>query len=413
MSDFEIAILNVERTGGGPVVKSDPIVIVPDTAGDRYATFQFIAWWDQARLRSSTVMVVGAGALGNEVLKDLALMGVGRLLIVDLDLVEPGNLSRAPLFRPGDAGRPKAEAAVQSVKSLNPDVQAQAIHGDVITRVGLGVFRRMDVIIGCLDNREARLALNRSAFRLDKPWVDGAIQELSGVCRVFWPGQGACYECTLTPQDWQTINLRYSCTLLSRERWLEGKVPTTPTIASIIGAMQAQEALKILHGLEVRPGYGFIFNGRTNDAYTVRYPPRDDCLSHDIACEAIEELPQASAAHTTVRQLLAIARERLGEQAQIELDYELVVEFRCPTCGNREAVFEPLRRLDGRRARCPECTTQRQGVTTHTLTGEEDYVDRTLAEIGVPPLHILTARSGRHYAYFELTGDATTYFQWQ
>ena len=90
---------------------------------------------------------------------------------------------------------------------------------------------REAVIVGCLDNREARLSINRFAYAVNKPWVDGAIQELMGIVRVFWPWQGACYECTLTDQDYQIINLRYSCPLLARQDMLQGKVPTTPTSA--------------------------------------------------------------------------------------------------------------------------------------------------------------------------------------
>jgi molybdopterin/thiamine biosynthesis adenylyltransferase/predicted RNA-binding Zn-ribbon protein involved in translation (DUF1610 family) len=409
----EIKINILDGREGEQASPEQPVVIVPDTAGDRYATFQFISWWDQARLRAASAMVVGAGALGNEVLKNLALMGIGRVFIVDFDLVEQGNLSRAVLFRSGDGGRPKAQVAAEAVKALNPDVQVQALHGDVTTDLGLGLVRRMDVLIGCLDNREARLALNSYAYHLSKPWVDGAIQELLGIARVFWPGRGACYECTLTPADWEAVNLRYSCTLLARQRLQEGKVATTPTISSIIGAIQAQESLKILHGMQVQAGQAFIFNGLTNHAYTTRYPQLPGCLGHQVAYETIEELPEASAAGTTLHQMLAIARGRLGPGARLELDYELVTEFQCPACGNREAVFEPLRRLDGRRAQCPACGQQRQGVITHAIAGEEPYLERTLAEIGVPPLHVVTARSGREYAHFELTGDAASCLQWR
>jgi adenylyltransferase/sulfurtransferase len=185
-------------------------LVVPDTVHDRYASFRFIPWWDQARLAAATALVVGAGALGNEVLKNLALIGVGRVLVIDFDTVEHGNLGRSVLFRASDVGRPKVEAAADGIRALNPDVEIQALHADVTTDIGLGVFRRADIIIGCLDNRIARLALNSSAYRLNKPWIDGAIDELLGIARVFWPGRGACYQCTLTPEDWQAINMRYS-----------------------------------------------------------------------------------------------------------------------------------------------------------------------------------------------------------
>ena len=135
-------------------------IIITDPDTDRYHTFGFISWWQQEVVRNATVMVVGAGALGNEVLKNLALMGIGNLLIVDFDTIEDANLSRSVLFREGDRGRPKAEVAAEAVKRLNPDVNVKAWYGDINYEMGLGVFRHIDVVIGCLDNREARLSLS-------------------------------------------------------------------------------------------------------------------------------------------------------------------------------------------------------------------------------------------------------------
>jgi hypothetical protein len=99
----------------------------------------------------------------------------------------------------------------------------KAWHGDINYDMGIGVFRHVDAIVGCLDNREARLSMNRASWAVGKPWVDGAIQELMGIVRVFWPGRGACYECTLSDADYQAISLRYSCPLLARENILQGK----------------------------------------------------------------------------------------------------------------------------------------------------------------------------------------------
>jgi len=199
-------------------------------------------------VENAKVLVVGAGALGNEVIKNLVLMGIGHLFIVDFDTIEAANLSRSPLFRESDSGRKKAHVAAARAKELNPNTKVQYLHGDVTTNLGLGVLRRMDVLIGCLDNREARLAVNRFAYWMNKPWVDGAIQELLGLVRVFVPGEGACFECSLTEDARRDLAVRYSCPLLARQNVLLGKVPTTPTISSIIGAMQSQEALKILNG---------------------------------------------------------------------------------------------------------------------------------------------------------------------
>src|SRR5690606_12716878 len=116
-----------------------------------------------------------------------------------------------------------------------------------------------------------------------------------------------------TDMDYQIINLRYSCPLLARQDILMGKVPTTPTSASIVAAFQTQEALKILHNMEVQPGKALMINGLTNDIYLTEYPIKEFCMSHS-RLEPIVELPEASAAGTTLAALLATARERLGQE---------------------------------------------------------------------------------------------------
>src|SRR5215813_11352209 len=285
---------------------------LPNLKRDRLGTFDFISWWERDTVTNASVMVIGAGALGNEVLKNLALMGLGKLFIVDFDHVEMANLSRSVLFRQEDNGQPKAEIAARRLKALNPEIKVQYLHGNVTTDVGLGVFRRMDGIVGCLDNREARLAINRFAYYLGEPWVDGAIQELLGLVQVFVPGQGACYDCTLTEQARREMSLRYSCPLLARHNLLLGKVPTTPTISSIIGAMQAQEVLKLLHRLPVEAGKTTHFNGLTNEMHTSAYVPREDCESHWTYGE-ITERPDLAAKRTTLAQMLTVAQAELGD----------------------------------------------------------------------------------------------------
>jgi adenylyltransferase/sulfurtransferase len=90
---------------------------------DRYARQQLIPGWQQAHLAEATVLVVGAGALGNEVLKNLALVGVGHLIIVDMDRIEPSNLSRTVLFQADDVGQTKATTAARALARINPDVR--------------------------------------------------------------------------------------------------------------------------------------------------------------------------------------------------------------------------------------------------------------------------------------------------
>ena len=387
----------------------DDLIVIPDPIGDRYASFGFISWWDQVQVRDATVMVVGAGALGNEVLKGLALMGIGRLFIVDFDTIEMGNLSRSVLFRAADSGQRKAEVTARAIKALNPDVEVQAFHGDINHDLGLGVFRRMDAIVGCLDNREARLSINRFCWLLGKPWVDGGIEALLGYARVFWPGRGACYECTLTSRDYKLINLRRSCGLLARENLLRGKVPTTPTAAAIVGGVQTQEVLKLIHGMEVQAGVSFIFNGLTNDFYATRLPEKEGCLSHD-RFDRIVELHGASRDTTTLNDLLAIAKEQIGEDARLYWGYDLAVSFHCRHCQAKETVLTPLYKLTEQAAICTVCGEPRLPEVMHEFAGQEkEIADQPLDSLGVPPLAILTAFDGDQMVGLELCGDADVF----
>jgi adenylyltransferase/sulfurtransferase len=317
--------------------------------------------------------------------------------------VEAANLSRSVLLRDGDSRRSKAQVVAARARELNPALHVQYLHGDVTTQLGLGVIRRMDAVIGCLDNREARLAVNRFCYWMNKPWVDGAIQELLGLVRVFVPGQGACFECTLTEQARRDLSLRYSCPLLARQNILLGKVPTTPTIASIIGGMQAQEALKLIHGLPVEAGKVVHFNGMTNEMHTSAYLPREDCESHWIY-GTVTELP-ARAARTTLAEMLRLVRSDLGPDAILELDQELILSLTCPRCQTREELLRPLEDVTFEAGHCPSCGLLRETELTHEITGSETFLHKTLASVGVPPLHILRAHNAREFRFYELTGD--------
>ena len=385
-----------------PAAREKPLKI-PNLSKDRLGTFDFISWWERDKVAAAKVLVVGAGALGNEVVKNLTLMGVGHILVIDFDTIEAANLSRSVLFREKDAKRKKSQVVAARAKELNPDTKIQYLHGDVTTELGLGIIRRMDVVIGCLDNREARLAVNRFAHWMGKPWVDGAIQELLGLVRVFVPGEGACYECTLTEQARRDLALRYSCPLLARQNVLMGKVPTTPTIASIIGGMQSQEALKLIHGMDVQAGKVVHYNGLNNQMHTTAYTHREDCESHWIYGE-ITELP-ISAQTATLKELLQIVRIDLGDEAVIELDQEIVLALECLTCGTVENTLSPMSQVTFEAAHCPNCGEMREVKMTHLITGEEDFLDHTLFSLGVPPLHILRANNTQEYRFYELTGD--------
>jgi len=382
---------------------------VPDTPlhvddNDRYARLRLIPWWDQERLRRACVLVVGAGALGNEVLKNLALVGVGHLSVVDFDVVEAANLTRSVLFRARDRGRPKADVAAEAVRELNPDVTVTALPGNVLTSVGLGVFRDADVVIGCLDNREARLWVNRCCWKVSTPWIDGGIQELNGVVKVFTPPDSACYECGMTENDYRLINLRYSCPLLRQEDLAAGRVPTVPTIASLIGGLQTQEALKLIHGLPVPGGEAFVFNGAASQSYRTRFQRREDCLSHETYAAPIE-LPLQAGRHTAA-DLFAAVRPHLGDgDLQLSLDRDLVVSLACGRCDAVQRVLQPLSLVGLGRATCPQCGELSQPQIVHTVEPDHALAGERLASLGIPPYDIVRVANRDSEGVFLLAGD--------
>ena len=371
---------------------------------DRYSRLRLIGWWDQDKIRAAKVLVVGAGAIGNEVLKNLALLGVGRIWVIDLDEIEDSNLTRSVLFRHEDCGKSKAIAAAEEVRNINPDVNITPIHGNVITDLGLGLFRDVDVVIGALDNREARLWVNRSCWKVGTPWIDGGIQEISGVAKVFVPPDGACYECAMTENDYRLINLRYSCPLLKREDLMAGKVPTAPTIASMIGGLQVQEALKLIHGLPVDEGQALVWNGQANNFYKTRYQRKDDCLSHDTYPDPIE-LPLA-AAKSTAADLFAAAACHFGGSTQLTLalDRDLIVALDC-ACGNRRRVMQPQQLVGAGEAKCPSCGQAAKPQLEHSIDSGTPLAGETLAALGIPPYDIVRVGDGEGEQVFLLAGD--------
>ncbi len=373
---------------------------------DRYSRLRLIPWWRQEKLTAAKVLVVGAGALGNEVLKNLALLGVGTTYVIDLDEVDISNLSRSVLFRAHDGGRSKAEVAAQRAREINPEVTILPIHGDVITDLGLGLFAEVDVVIACLDNREARLWVNRQCWKVGTPWVDSGIQEIQGVVKVFDPRREgtACYECAMTTRDYQLLNLRYSCPLLRRDQILEGKVPTAPTIASMMAALEVQEALKLIHGMPVEPGTALVFNGVTNQFYKTRLPFRDDCLSHESFPSPIAiplgHLATASAFFNAVKESLPT-----DGRLTLPLERDLVVAVDCPRCGWHNEVFRPRTRVGQSEAVCPNCREPGRPEIISAVEEGSPLAGRTLADLGVPRFDILRVDTEHRSGFFLLAAD--------
>lgn len=369
----------------------------------RFARLEAIEWWDQALLLRSKILVIGAGALGNEVIKNLALLGVGHVAIADMDRVELSNLSRAVLFRESDEGKFKADCATRAAKNIFPEMNVIPLVGNILADLGLGWFRWADVVIGALDNREARVFVNSACARVGRPWIDGGIEVLHGVARGFAPPKTACYECTMSRVDWDLLNKRRSCSLLARRALAQRGTPTTPTTASVIGAIQVQETVKLLHGRGALLGRGFIFDGAEHSSYTTLYPIAPDCPWHEPPVP-VETMPQFNS-ETKLAEIWQEAARRLGGMDALDLTREIVERLECPACGVRKKIFQPAEKIQEGQLHCRKCGAEATAIFLHSIDAASDCLKKTAREIGLPVWDILWARRGDKAIGFELSGD--------
>ncbi len=379
--------------------------------------YSLLSWFNAERVRNSSIMVVGAGALGNEVLKNLALFGFGNILIVDFDRIELSNLSRSVLFREHDALNKsfKAEVAAQRIKEINPEVNAVAINGDITSDVGLALIREMDVIIACLDSRLSRYVINQHAFRANKPWVDGGIENMEGYVRVFKHGHN-CYECSLTDEELSYISLRTGCPDIAKSNISQGRVATTPLSASVMGAIQVQEALKIIHECELEEntystllGKLYKYNGMFAKSHLFSMKSYNkNCVSHDI-WEPVVKVENLSNKDTVRDALEKIKKATRNNQVYINLKNNVFVENIIP-----ESTEEVIKVLLPESKIAEYLKTNlsqhdpRERIFQEYLEdiGDEfKYKMLTLEDIGIPSFDIIQVSTSRGLCYVELSGD--------
>ena len=404
--------------------ENDPIPTLAPTWGAD--VFPLLSWFRQERLKQANVMVVGCGALGNEVLKNLALFGVEHLVIVDFDTIEPSNLTRSILFSRADAEtrRHKATVAAERLRDINPAIHVLPLVGDICHDVGLGLLRRMDVVVGCVDNRWARYCLNRLCMRAGVPWVDGGIDGLEGTARVFVPGKN-CYACNLGPEALKDLSYRLSCSAAIRRNEEAGRVPTTPVIASIIGAVQAQEAVKLLHPDELADGEltslcgkMLYYEGQHLAARIANFAGYDD------DCPVHERWEPVEKADLTTDRPIGEALDSLAGKLGCR-DPEIVLRDHCFV--DYLTVRKDERRVatllpDYAIARFLEEEPSLRHLPFHALYQHEiktvgkdfPYPELTLAQVGIPPWSVLHVRTEDGSRYVELADErnyATFLFQ--
>ena len=380
-----------------------------------------ITWWEQDKIRDAKVMVVGAGALGNETLKNLALLGFRNIFIVDFDEVSNSNLSRTVLFRKEDIGKIKAKVASFRTKELSPleDIRVDWFHGDIVWDLGTSVYKEMDIVLGCLDNLETRFHVNRQCWLTNTPWIDAGIHELAGRVSTFIPPNGTCFECGATKKQLEAKRKRYSCDNFKKKMLNEGKVPTVQITSAIISAIQVQEAVKYLNQQNVKEGSKIFFQGTTNDFDVLKLKRKTDCLAHATYPKPIGIPIQRT---DTVRKLLELITKdeysKDGAILDLSGERDFIVYASCRRCNERIYLYKPSFNIYDTDVICSKCQgssepinidipVDKKAVYTFNLEETDSKIlDMSLEDIGIPIFHIVAImdREGK-YKYYSLDGD--------
>jgi adenylyltransferase/sulfurtransferase len=282
-----------------PVKDGDTIMIVPSIAGgttteenvpatasalpsltneeiarySRHLIMPEVGVEGQRRLKSASVLMIGTGGLGAPLGMYLAAAGVGRLGIVDFDVVDESNLQRQIVHGTKDVGRPKIESARDRLQDINPHIRVEAYETKLTSENALELFRNYDIIVDGTDNFPTRYLVNDACVLAGKPNVYGSIFRFEGQASVFWAERGACYRC-LYPEP-PPPGLVPSCA----EGGVLGVLP------GIVGAIQANETIKLILG----DGESLINRLLLFDAWRMRF--RELKLRKDPSCPVCGEHP--------------------------------------------------------------------------------------------------------------------------
>ena len=238
---------------------------------------------DYERIRYATVAVVGMGGVGSVAAEMLTRCGIGRLLMYDYDTVELANMNRL-FFRPEQCGMTKTDAAAQTLSGINPDVALEAFTMNITTLQGFDAFKesitdattsapRVDLVLSCVDNYEARMTINQVCLELNQTWMESGVSEdaVSGHIQVVAPGETACFACVPPLVVASGVDER----TLKREGVCAASLPTT---MGIIAGLLVQNTLKYLLNFGQVTQY-LGYSSLTDFFPTMQIKPNPGCVN--------------------------------------------------------------------------------------------------------------------------------------
>ena len=322
---------------------------------NRYQRHSLIDWFDQSRLKEAKIIVVGAGAVGNEVLKNLTLLGVGNISIFDFDKIEEHNLTRCVLFNESDVGRYKAEVAANTCRLIDPNVKI--VHQNIDFWQGLSFeeIEKSDAVICCVDNFEARLGLNQLCMIVNTDFYNTGIDSRYSSVELFpfsLEPDCACYECGIPHTVYTSLQKRFSCGWLKKIAYKEKKIPTTTITSSISGAFVVSILLNRLNKHEQSiQGAVRCFHDSISLQSTISLIQRkDDCPSCQRYGEKFERI---------VTKRICLPENDLkfdiDENIHILLSEPVVLYGKCKLCDKVTNCYESTKYMTDSAIFCKNC----------------------------------------------------------
>ena len=349
------------------------------------------------QMRELSGAVVGAGALGNEVVKALGLLSIRRVIVVDPDVVEPANLTTSVFFRrPGAEGLSKAKVLAEAAGSLFPETEFLPICEEVAD-VNPAILADCSLIFSCVDSDLARLEIAYISTRLNIPVSEGGLGgHRYSQGRVTWfPGRaGACYGCKLpAARRRELLTLWQANPFPCRIPAENVNVPSTPTMAAIIGSMQVEIGIRDWsakqsesESVEIDFEHGATLTKFTNTRAV-------ECPFH----EEKEEILWESGDDWSAESLLGQGSQANFASAYIKLNWPVCASAKCQDCGEQWAPMVRIGYLQ-RYSKCPSCGSGELLVleTVLTLRRGDHRSALPLSVLGVLPGAPITIRTGRN-----------------
>lgn len=359
------------------------------------------------KVKDTSVLVIGAGAGGNEILKDLALMGFGKITIIDFDHIEASNLSRTVLFRKTDLGKSKALTAAERLKELalhqSPDIRG--LHGNIISDIGKGVFFDHDIVLSCVDQNTARIYINDCCMALSTPFFEAGFNGFALDISFFVPGEdNPCLRSVLGQGPFD--DLRNSCSGLKiRDDDLE-HIPTIQSISALTASIISVEIVKFLNGTSSLRNKSLLYHGNTHKILIVDRERSKDCTAHERIDESLVEIDMNN--QVSVKEFIERLNGKFDNNFILALPEKFIESWRCVKCDKEIKVNKRESVIFDDERWCSTCRPQAdfteedstadrifsswKSINEIHLSGDmySGYYDKKLKELGIPPRDILT-----------------------